>query len=96
MPSPDVLQVWLGSPVRIPISTSLNGVPTSPSSLSIELQGVKGGHLEYELGAAEIVEDAEGELHAIVVPTHRGRWYWRWESNLGASEGTFEVETWIG
>ena len=96
MPSPNVLQVWLGSKVRIPVSTSLDGAPTTPTELRIVLQGVKGGRLEYAIGDPEIVEDAPGELHALVEPTHPGRWYWRWTSDLGANEGTFEVETWIG
>lgn len=96
MPSPDVLQVWLGSPVRLPISTALDGAPTDPTELAIELRGVKGGSLSYAMGAPEIQKEADGEWYALVTPTHPGRWYWRWTSNLGASEGTFEVETWIG
>ncbi len=96
MPTADVLQVWLGSKVRIPISTALNETPTTPTELRIILQGVKGGRLDYSLGDSEIVVDGPGELHALVEPTHPGRWYWRWTSDLGATEGTFEVETWTG
>lgn len=94
MPTPDVLQVWLGSKVRIPISTAVNGTPTNPSELSIDLWGAKGGFLRYVMADPEVELVAVGEWVAIVLPTVRGRWYYRWTSDLGASEGTFEVESW--
>jgi hypothetical protein len=86
----------IGDLVVLTHTITIDGVPTDPSSLVLDLQAPSGAltHAEYAGGAGLIAQDETGVYTFVAAPDEAGRWWYRWAASgtaQSAEEGSFQV-----
>lgn len=88
----------VGQVVRLPIRCidPLTGTGVDPGGVILRIRPPGRALTDYTFGQTpEIVKDAVGRYHALIVADVAGEWRYRWElaaPHVGTEEGSFTVD----
>ena len=84
----------IGDLVFLTVAVSVDGVPTDPTALAIDVMAPDGTVTHATLAGGGVIRDAVGAYTYPLAPTDDGRWRFKWwaSGNVQAAEqGAFRV-----